>query len=418
MPIHRVVRSVAVLVLSALGASGQVSQSSRDRTLLSPGVAAGMNPRSYDSPNAVYIRSALIGMYGADGVFRKSPELIPAPARARPGLRPAEVPPWINLGSVERVVEDYEPPAHATKGTKGASFLGVLRDRAAALAYGRETVLLAPTHLTTDARQRLIISDPEIPAIHVLDAVGKKSFRIVGGPQHRLREPNGVAVDAAGNIYVADRKRGMILVYDPEGDFLRYIGNFRGESLFAGPTGIAIDRTGGHLFVLDSPMNELIVLDLMGNVLKRVGNGRTGTVGFVQPTEIALGKDQLVVLDGPGKRIQVFDLQCNLLRFFSIANPVGPPVVREIGLSVDRNSNIYVSNLNASHVSIYDGDGHLIAGRAFESTGMNGPRGIWIDSAGRFYIADSGNRRVQVFLASVAADRADATTGSPRTGTQ
>jgi DNA-binding beta-propeller fold protein YncE len=353
-------------------------------------------------------------------MFRKTSGPLPVIAQQKPG-RPVEVPPWINLGSVERVIEDYEPPAHATNMAKGQSVLGLLRDRAAALAYGRETVLLAPTHITTDARQRLIISDPEIPAVHVLDAAGKKSFRIVGGAQHRLHEPNGVAVDAAGNIYVADRKRGMILVYDPDGDFLRYIGNFRGESMFAAPSGIAIDRRAGHLFVLDSPANELIVLDLKGNVLKRLGNGRTASIGFVQPTEIALGNDELAVLDGPGRRVQVFDLRCNLLRSFNIGNPVGVSVVREIGLSVDHSSNIYVSNLNGSHVSIYDREGHLIdggVGSPFESAGLNGPGGTWIDSADHIYIADTRNSRIQVFLASITEDRADAKIGVPPVGIQ
>jgi DNA-binding beta-propeller fold protein YncE len=337
-------------------------------------------------------------------MFRKTSGPLPVIPQQKPG-RPAEVPPWINLGSVERVIDDYEPPAHATKAARGQSLLGTLRDRAAALAYGHEAVLLAPTHITTDARQRLIISDPEIPAVHVLDAAGKNSFRIVGGPQHRLREPNGVAVDEAGNIYVADRKRGMILVYDANGDFLRYIGNFKGESMFAAPSGIAIDRKAGHLFVLDSPMNELIVLDLEGNVLQRVGNGRTRSIGFFRPTEIALGNDELLVLDGPGTRVQVFDLNCNFLRSFSIAGRLGPPVMREIGLSVDRSSYIYVSNLNGSQVSIYDPEGHLIGGGAeslFERAGLNGPGGTWIDSADRIYIADTRNSRVQVFLASTS----------------
>ena len=418
MPNRWVVRSAGILVFGVVGALGQVRQSSNDRTFLTPGVATAVNPRPYDTPTALYLPS-LIGVYGPDGIFRKTSGPIRVIASEQPGLRPAEVPPWINLGSIERVIEDYEPPAHARNVAKGESVLGILRDRAAALAYGRERVLLAPTHITTDSRGRLIISDPEIPAVHVLDTAGKNSFRIVGGRQHRLREPNGVAVDAAGNIYVADRKRGMILVYDSDGDFLRYIGNFGGESMFAAPTGIALDRNAGHLFVLDSPMNELIVLDLEGNILKRLGNGRTASIGFVQPTEIALGNDELVVLDGPGRRIQVFDLKCNWLRSFSIANPVGVPVLREMGLSVDRSSNIYVSNLNGSQISIYDRDGHLIGGGVggrFETAGFNGPGGTWIDSD-HMYIADTRNSRVQVFLAPTATDRAD-TTGAPRSDRQ
>jgi DNA-binding beta-propeller fold protein YncE len=333
---------------------------------------------------------------------------LPRPEFTWRGLRPAEVPPSVDLRSAERVIEDYEPPAHATKPAKGQSLLGTLRDRAAAFAYGRERVLLAPTHVTTDSRQRLIISDPEIPGIHVLDAIGNRSFRIVGGVQHRLRMPNGVATDAADNIYVADRERGMVLVYDPEGTFLRYIGNFKGESMFAAPQGIAIDRKSGHLLVLDSPMNELIVLDLQGNVLQRIGNGHTANVGFHLPTEIALGNDQIAILDEFGTRLQVVDLSGKLLRAFTIANIDHPRVAREIGLSIDSQSNIYLSNVNGSEVWIYNRDGQLLdggAGSRFETAQFNGPGGVWIDSSDRVYVADTSNSRVEVFLSSLSADR-------------
>lgn len=410
MPIPWLVRSAGVLIIGVAGAFGQVIRPSTDRALLSSNVSTSVSRG--DRRTGLCIRPVLIGVYGPDGIFKRGSGTRPAEEVAWRGLRPAEVPPWIDLRSSERVIEDYEPPAHATKAAKGQSLLGTLRDRAAGFAYGRERVLLAPTHVTTDSRQRLIISDPEIPAVHVLDAAGKNSFRIVGGPQHRLREPNGVAVDAFDNIYVADEKRGMVLVYDPDGHFLRYIGNFRGESIFAAPSGIAMDRRAGHLYVLDSPVNELVMLDLEGNVLKRVGNRRSAKVRFTSPTEIALGNDELVVLDGPGTRIQVFDLEGKLLRSFAIANVGGPPAAHEIGLSVDSRSNIYVSNLNGSTVSVYDRDGHLIdagPGSRFESAQLNGPGGVWIDSADHVFVADTRNSRVQVFLASIGPDG----TGSP-----
>jgi DNA-binding beta-propeller fold protein YncE len=357
--------------------------------------------------NDLYTKPKLIGIYGPDGKFRKTSRLVysGAPGPSQEGLRPAELPPFVDLPSIERIVEDYEPPAHAAAVVKGQSLPVILLARVAALAYGRGRVLLAPTHVTTDSRQRLIISDPDLPAVHVLEVAGKNSFRIAGGPQHRMQMPNGVAVDAADNIYVADGKKGMILVYDPQGRFLRYLGNVSGESLFEAPSGIALDRKAGHLYVLDSPVHELIMLDLHGKVLKRVGNKRGPAGGGVDyPTEIALGNDEVVVLDRAGSRIQVFDLQCNFLRTFAIQVESGPPVVREIGLSLDSRSNIYISNLNGPMVRIYDRDGHLVGG--LERDGLrfdafNDPSGIWIDSADRIYVADTRNNRVQVFLGPV-----------------
>ena len=225
-------------ILAAAVMSGALSkdrQSSSKRAF-----SSNVSPEAFLAPlssagSDIALRPTLVGVYSADGKFRRlsSPtQLLSIP---QPSLRPSELPPSVQLRSVERIIEDFEPPTHAVKSAKGHSVLGTLRDSVAALAYGREKVLLAPTHVTTDSRHRLVLSDPDIPAVHVLDASGKDSFRIVGGSHHRLQTPNGIAVDAADNIYVADGRRGMILVYDPQGIFLRYIGNFNGEGMFGAP---------------------------------------------------------------------------------------------------------------------------------------------------------------------------------------
>lgn len=145
----------------------------------------------------------------------------------------------------------------------------MLRDRVVTFVYGRERILQAPHRVMVDSRGRILMVDPDIRAVHVLG--GGNSFRIEGGPRRRLRMPNGSAVDAADNIYIADSERGLVLVYAPDGTFLRYIGKCGDESLFYSPTAIAIDRNSGILFLLDTPRHVLFVLDLAGNILKRIG---------------------------------------------------------------------------------------------------------------------------------------------------
>jgi DNA-binding beta-propeller fold protein YncE len=283
-----------------------------------------------------------------------------------------------------------------------------LRDNLVTLAYGRERLVLAPHHVTVDSRGRILIVDPDIRAVHVLG--GDKPFRIEGGPQRRLRLPNGIAVDADDNIYIADAERGLVLVYDPDGKFLRYIGKRGDESLFHYPTAIAIDRGSGRLFLLDTPRDVLFVLDLEGNVLERIGRARPHAIGKVSgetllmdldhPTEMALGNNELVVVDSSNSRINVMDLQGKLVAQFRIPGVPGPPVIDEVGLGVDRAGNIYISTTRDSHVRIYGRDGSLLC--SFGRTGVeigefNSPAGLWIDEKDRLYVADTNNGRVQVF---------------------
>jgi hypothetical protein len=358
-----------------------------------------------------------LGIYSADGKFRtttriasiiSTPAAGTGPAGLSPGWsRPRDVPNFIDLHPRERVEENYEPPARAVKPVKGKSLLASLRDNIVTFAYGRERILLAPHRVTVDSRGRILIVDPDIRAVHVLE--GGNSFRIVGGPHRRLRLPNGIAVDAADNIYIADSERGLVLVYAPDGKFLRYIGKLGDESLFHYPTAIAIDRDSGRLFVLDSPRHLLFVLDLEGNILKRVGRPRPRIIGkgsaetipmdLDYPTEIAIGANELVVVDSASSRIRVMDLQCKPVAQFSIPAIPGAKI-DDVGLGVDQTGNIYVSNTRDSHVRIYGSDGSLLGsfGRTGREIGeFNSPAGLWIDGKNRLYVADTNNGRVQVF---------------------
>ena len=386
--------TLGILLSHSLGAVDQVSQSSGELALPSRAVSLATIPHE----TKIDARPKLVGIYGPDGIFRRTSGHIQRTAQgyAEKRFKPGELPDAVDLHPMESVLEDYEPPAHATKVAKSRSLFTILFNDAATLAYGHAPVLAAPTHITTDSRERLVIADPDLPAVHVLDIHGKNSFRISGGAQHRMQMPNGVAVDAADNIYVADGKKGVVLVYDAQGRFLHYLGNFRGESMFQAPAGIAVDRDAGNVYVLDAPVNELVVLDLKGRVAKRIGGWRTaGKIEFDDPTEIALRNEKLVILDQHGSRIQVFDLDCNLVRAFRIRSVSGAPSDAEMGLSLDSRSNIYVSNLNGSAIRIYDHDGTLIG-----TWDLNAARGLWIDLQDRLYLADTYNSCVQVFLAS------------------
>jgi sugar lactone lactonase YvrE len=421
MPLRGLVRLAVILTIATvLNTRNGFGQSPRNQLAADRHEAISATslnptwPAAHAVPLRPYVAPEFVGQYRPDGRFKKRAALAPSSAGALSldSVRQDAVPSYIDLRPVERVVEDYEPPGHAMRAAKGHSLFATLRDGLVTLAYGRERVLRAPTHVTTDSRQRLIVTDPDLPAVHVLDLERKKSFRIAAGPQYRLRAPTGVAVDGEDNIYVADGKRGTILVYDPQGRFLRYIGSFRGESLFQSPAGIAIDRNARRLYVLDPPVQQLVMLDLGGAVLKRVGDKRSPSTATNpdHPIEIAVDKDHVVVLDSGGSRIQVFDLQCNFLGTFLVANLGDPTAFREIGLALDSASNIYLSNLNGSLVQVYDPAGHSMG--AFGRSGLNAgefnrPSGMWIDAYDRVYVADTWNSRIQVFRAVVSSQKAE-----------
>jgi hypothetical protein len=345
----------------------------------------------------------LLGTYRPDGTFRTVANgnrvlALDGTDTALPNQ--LVVPSSIRLVSNETVVQNLIPPGRASEPVKGHSLLAMLRDNLITFAYGHAKVLQTPGHLITDSRGRLIISDPQLLAVHVLDPEHKSSFRILGGPSRRLQSPGALAVDSRDNIYVADVKLGLISVYDPSGKFIRYIGNQQGESMFDAPTGIAIDPKTDRLYVLDATADELIVLDREGNVLKRAGNERAHSkVNLRHPSEIAVWKNEIVVLDNYGSRIQIMDLDCNPVRNFAVRGEHGPPILGEVGMALDGHSRVYLGNLLSSGVRVYSDEGEFLGfvGRSPGGQRFNLPIGLWIDSSDRLFVSDSNNSRVQVF---------------------
>ncbi|HWR15664.1 MAG TPA: hypothetical protein VN577_12605 [Terriglobales bacterium] len=343
-----------------------------------------------------------LGMYSPEGEFRAAPRHsrwyneaapTPIPSQLR---RPAAVPPSVNLMPLERVVENYDARYRAAKIAKGESRLVAMRDAIIRFAYGRERALQAPQHVVTDSRGRVIISDHAAAAVHVLD--GKMSFRIVGGPHHNTALPDGIAVDADDNIYVSDPVRGLVGVYDPNGRFLYHIGKVDDETLFEMPTGLAIDKAGKRIYVLDTPRNMIMVMDFRGAILNRIGRGKP--VEFNQPTEIALRDGALAVMDSGGARIQLVDLEGNLISQFKTGLYNEPQTNRHFGIAIDGDQNVYMSNLKESTVKVFDSKGNAfsIFGRYGQQDGeFSSPSGVWIDTTSRIYVADTNNSRVQVF---------------------
>ncbi len=336
-----------------------------------------------------------------------SPKALPDVKQLNEEDATKQVPPSIELPRDEQFVQDFQPPEHAVKVVKGHSVVEGLRDSIVSLAYGPEKVLQEPRSVTTDSRQRVIVTDVAAQGLHVLAPNAKDSFQIVGGQGKRLQSPNGVAVDGDDNIYVSDSERGVVLVYASDGTFVRTIGSVGDEGLFERPGGIAIDRKAGHLYVLDPPRHVLFILDLQGNVLARVGTidggsgfstraGSTDPGRFKDPEAVLVHNDEVIVLDET--RIHVLDLQGKFLREFKITKNADLSKWPAPGLFMDSESDIYVSDPGNGLVRMYNHDGQFLRtlGRPGVRMGeFNAPTGMWADSTGRVYIVDA--RRIQIF---------------------
>ena len=197
------------------------------------------------------------------------------------------------------------------------------------------------------------------------------------GSSAMFYNPTGVAVDSAGNVYVADSSNNRIRVVSPGGVVSTLagtggIGSADGaasSATFNDPQGVAVGNTG-NVYVADSINSRIRVISPGGNVSTLAGGSQgAGFAGFA---------------DGDGSSAQFFSPH---------------------GVAVDGVGNVYVADTANHRIRVVSPSGSVstLAGGSWgfaDGSGMsaqfNSPRGVAVDSAGNVYVADMGNNRIRL----------------------
>jgi len=196
-----------------------------------------------------------------------------------------------------------------------------------------------------------------------------------------LGQPEGIALDSAGNVYFADAAGNRVNIIAPNGSMQTFAGT--GVAGFAGdggpataaelnqPYGLAFD-TAGNLYIADLGNGRVRKVSVAGVIQTVAGGGAFPATSGGQggpATSAQLMQPRNVTLDGAGS--------------------------------------LYISDFGANQVYTVASDGTLtlvagtgVAGFSGDGTSallaqLNAPAGLAIDSAGELYIADSSNNRVR-----------------------
>ncbi len=224
----------------------------------------------------------------------------------------------------------------------------------------------------------------------------------------QFNEPWGIAVDKAGQIFVADTWNGRIEVFDKEGKFLRKWGYFNttnGElgdanALF-GPRGLAVD-TEGNLLVADTGNKRIIRFKPDGSLLQQVGGG--GVVGgrFEEPVGVTVASDgSVLVADTWNRRVQRLSPQLEFVSEMAVPSWDNHDIYMKPYLAVATNGDVYVTDPQYYRVFVYNANGEIKATFGNFGTDANRfglPNGIAFDAAtNTVLVADANNNRVMAF---------------------
>ena len=204
------------------------------------------------------------------------------------------------------------------------------------------------------ASNELCVCDTGARAVDILDLVKKTMRRLAPQGAGKMGVPINLAVDADGTRYVADTGRNQVLVYGADDSFHGVFG----EKESTRPTSVALTT------------NRLYVTDLNGHCVRVYDKGNRELL-FTVPRD-----PEAEEAKEPGK------------------------LFMPVGLALDQQGRLYVSDTAACRIQIYDSEGkHL---RSLGSRGdlpgqFARPKGVSVDREGRLYVIDAATQVCQIF---------------------
>lgn len=351
-----------------------------------------MNARAASSLAGAVLAAALAASGCASGPPRQL-RLEADPARAMRTWPHAPEVPRFRLEGTLLGEQNYVAPGEAAKPAwRGAlEWLAGLGDDRAPIDE-----LLRPTAGTSEGCGRIVVSDPGRGAVFAFPSEGGPEVLENASGSRRFGAPAGIACGADGAILVADSTLRLVVELDAKGTVRRTIG--AGE--LGRPTGLALDREGGEIYVADTDTHQVAVFDLGGRLARRIGRRGEGEGEFNFPTHLWFRAGELYVADTMNGRVQVFARGASMPRLIVGGRGlyVGQ-LVRPKGVATDSAGNIYVVESYYDHLLVYDRAGRFllpIGGLGQEAGQFYLPSGVWTDERDRVYVADMFNGRVVV----------------------
>jgi DNA-binding beta-propeller fold protein YncE len=287
-----------------------------------------------------------------------------------------------------------------------------------------------------NSRVRLVDSVTGI--ITTIAGNGNQLFGGDGGPAINAGlTPFGIAVDVTGNIFIADFLNSRIRRVDRSGIITTVAGNgnigFSGDggpatsANLTGPSDVALDAAG-NIFIADAGNHRVRRVDIRTGIITTIAGsgiqgfsgdgGRATGANLSAPFGISIdGAGNLFIADTGNSRVRRVDARTGIITTFAGSGIIdfsgdgGPATFAGLaglaGLTVDGLGNLFIVDTLNNRIRRVDaraGTINTMAGNGIDPVGDNGPaleaglfspRGITLDRNGNIFVADALNNRVR-----------------------
>ena len=295
----------------------------------------------------------------------------------------------------------------------------------------------SPSGVAVDAKGFVYITDTNNHKIRKISPEGEvTTYAGIGssgstdgiGTAASFNEPTGLALDAAGNVYVADTGNHKIRKISPTGEVTTLAGietsgstdGVNTQASFYSPTGIAVDANG-NVYVADYNNNKIRKINPIGEVTTLAGNGEYNstegagtTASFSNPSGVAVDiVGNVYVADSNNNKIRKISATgevSTLAGSGGLGNSIdgiGTAASFDVpsGLAIDVAGNVYVADTFNHKIRKISSSGTVTTYAGNSSWGSDdgegpaasffSPKGISVDVTGNVYVADSGNHKIR-----------------------
>ncbi len=326
-----------------------------------------------------------------------------------------------------------------------STFAGLARNDGEVDGAGANARFYYPAGIAVDVDKTVYVSDSGGHVIRSISAAGSVSTFAGSAGQRgtddgtraaaRFFNPNGMTLDGAHNVYVADTGNAILRKITPSGAVTTLAGNPRvfdqvdgigSAAAFNSLSGLTIDRCG-TLFVVDglnhARVRKITPLGALGEVTTLPVNDPTlGELQVDHLNGIASGADGSLSVTGDygvyvitdATDVGSFTMLAGLSPEFGLVNGSAEharfgnsfPFFLPYGIAADLAGNVYVADTSHqrirkisidSVVSDFAGNG-TIGGSADgvgADAGLSQPRGVVADAAGNVFVADTFNSTIR-----------------------